>query len=286
MLPLFLCGLLFFWLGWWYDVRKKGEDDMLKVLLKEFALEFATCLFLLSIAVLGVYFGYLFRNKRKEVKQNITSVIKQYWKSVGMVAVMLVFPFALEKILFFIPDKGRFSRDEWFSFIASYTGAIATFIVLKITLKENQKAVEAEKERLKRNYEIEKELELVKEIQKVLLLDKYNFLDLSSIALEYAKYAKDILDVQYDIREVQFDIKGNSARDKYLTRLFLLERFHTTRLCVEEIPDLSDEESIRQYAKSFVTKASELYKSMTLQRKELLDLYKEYVHEMKMKEYE
>ena len=220
------------------------------------------------------------------MKEKAITWMKKNWEIVGIRVAFLFFPFVLEWFLFITPVVSRFTNETWFSFIASYTGAIATFIVLRITLKENQKALENEKRRLRHNYEIEKELEKVKAIQSVLLLDKYDFLNLSTIAIDYARYAKDIQDIQYEVREIQFDSDGKSARDRYLNKLYLLERFHTLSLCVEKAPSTDNRDELRKYAESFVAKTSKLHNDVNLQRKEIMDLYKEYVHEMKLKEYE
>ena len=102
---------------------------------------------------------------------------KKVWaKKIGtflLIATSIVgFPFVLEFVLYKTPVISQFTNETWFSFMASYVGAIATFVVLRITLKENQKAVEDEKRRLRRNYEIEKEISEAKDIQKVTSLDK------------------------------------------------------------------------------------------------------------------
>ena len=130
----------------------------------------------------------------------------------------------MEKFLYITPVVSRFTNETWFSFMASYSGAIATFIVLKITLEENLKAVENEKERLRKSYEIDREIEKVKNIQKVLLLDKYDFVNLNTLAIDYSRFVKELYDIQYEIREFQFEKNGETARDKYFTRLFEHER--------------------------------------------------------------
>ena len=157
---------------------------------------------------------------------------KKVWaKKIGtflLIAIsIVVFPFVLEFVLYKTPVISRFTNETWFSFMASYVGAIATFVVLRITLKENQKAVEDEKRRLRRNYEIEKEISEAKDIQKVLLLDKYDFLNMNTLVIDFMKFRKDMYDIQFKIREFQFDEKGQTARDNYFMNLWFLERYYT-----------------------------------------------------------
>ena len=149
---------------------------------------------------------------------------KKVWaKKIGtflLIAIsIVVFPFVLEFVLYKTPVISRFTNETWFSFMASYVGAIATFVVLRITLKENQKAVEDEKRRLRRNYEIEKEISEAKDIQKVLLLDKYDFLNMNTLVIDFMKFRKDMYDIQFKIREFQFDEKGQTARDLSLIHI-------------------------------------------------------------------
>ena len=203
---------------------------------------------------------------------------------VGLGIACLIFPFCLECFLYATPVVSRFTNETWFSFIASYTGAIATFIVLRITLKENQRALEKEKERLRKAYEIDKEIDKVKYIQRVLLLDKYDFLDLDTIAIDYARYVREIYDIQYEMLEIKFDTKGETARDKYLTRLRMLERYHTLELCIENLP--KGEKEMREYAEELIKKTSNMLNTVNLQRKEIMDSYKSYIDEMQSRKYE
>ena len=203
-----------------------------------------------------------------------------------VIGFFIIFPFALENVLYITPVVSRFTNETWFSFMASYTGAIATFIVLKITMKENQEALEEEKERLRRNYEIEKEIEVVKDIQKVLLLDKYDFLNINTMMIDYSRLVKDIKDAQYEIREIQFDDKEETARDKYLMCLSATGTYLFLNLYLDKIPVINSEEDAKKYRDSIMEKISGISKTINSKREELMDLYREYVHEMKLKEYE
>lgn len=216
------------------------------------------------------------KNKNNKNNKNNWGI----WVSIFCV----IFPFFLEWFLYATPVVSRFTNETWFSFIASYTGAIATFVVLRITLKENQSALEKEKERLRNAYEIDKEIDKVKYIQRVLLLDKYDFLDLDTIAIDYARYVREIYDIQYEIREIKFDAEGETARDKYLTRLQMLERCHTLELCIEKLP--KGEKEMREYAEELIRKTSNMFNKVNLQRKEIMDLYKAYIDEMQSRKYE
>lgn len=215
---------------------------------------------------------------------------KKVWaKKIGtflLIAISIVgFPFVLEFVLYKTPVISRFTNETWFSFMASYVGAIATFVVLRITLKENQKAVEDEKRRLRRNYEIEKEISEAKDIQKVLLLDKYDFLNMNTLVIDFMKFRKDMYDIQFKIREFQFDEKGQTARDKYFMNLWFLERYYTFYFAEEKRPKESDREGWIKYANSIEEKTTEWSHNAMLKRKKIMDLYKEYVDEMKRKEF-
>ena len=203
-----------------------------------------------------------------------------------VLVILIVFPFALEKFLYITPVVSRFTNETWFSFMASYSGAIATFIVLKITLEENLKAVENEKERLRKSYEIDREIEKVKNIQKVLLLDKYDFVNLNTLAIDYSRFVKELYDIQYEIREFQFEKNGETARDKYFTRLFLLERSYSLEFYVEQLPNMNDEKELKKYASLLIEKTSKMCHNANSHRNEVLNLYSEYIREMKLKEYE
>lgn len=216
---------------------------------------------------------------------------KKVWaKKIGtflLIAIsIVVFPFVLEFVLYKTPVISRFTNETWFSFMASYVGAIATFVVLRITLKENQKAVEDEKRRLRRNYEIEKEISEAKDIQKVLLLDKYDFLNMNTLVIDFMKFRKDMYDIQFKIREFQFDEKGQTARDKYFMNLWFLERYYTFYFAEEKRPKENDREGWIKYVNSIEEKTTEWSHNAMRKRKEIMDLYKEYVDEMKRKEFE
>ena len=198
-------------------------------------------------------------------------------KMVAIIVILIVFPFALEKFLYITPVVSRFTNETWFSFMASYSGAIATFIVLKITLEENLKAVENEKERLRKSYEIDREIEKVKNIQKVLLLDKYDFVNLNTLAIDYSRFVKELYDIQYEIREFQFEKNGETARDKYFTRLFLLERSYSLEFYVEQLPNMNDEKELKKYASLLIEKTSKMCHNANSHRNEVLNLYSEYI---------
>ena len=215
---------------------------------------------------------------------------KKVWaKKIGtflLIAISIVgFRFVLEFVLYKTPVISQFTNETWFSFMASYVGAIATFVVLRITLKENQKAVEDEKRRLRRNYEIEKEISEAKDIQKVLLLDKYDFLNMNTLVIDFMKFRKDMYDIQFKIREFQFDEKGQTARDKYFMNLWFLERYYTFYFAEEKIPKENDREGWIKYVNSIEEKTTEWSHNAMLKRKKIMDLYKEYVDEMKRKEF-
>lgn len=223
--------------------------------------------------------------ENEEGERKVREYVKNDWKIAASVITMFIFPFIIAKALFCFPE-GRFSREVWFSFFASYSGAIATFIVLYLTISENQRSFQKEKERLKRNYEIEKELDLSKKILKVLLLDNYDFITLAKIDTEYARYCQDIYDIQYEVPKLIYDKNGYTARDKFLNALFQTERYHTLQLIVEKPYKVGSEEEAKTLLKHIVNRTTDLSHQMIEKRRKILDLYDKYVEEMKMKEFE
>ncbi len=215
--------------------------------------------------------------------------MKKYWKVIAVIVVMVViaiFPFVTEWFLFVTPEVSRFSNEVWFSFIASYSGAIATFIVLCLTMLENRRNLKDEKERLRRNYEIEKEIDLSKKIINVLLLNDYDFVARTKISTEYSRYIQDIYDVQFEVRELMYNENGNTARDKFFVKLFQIERYHSLQLAVSNVSKIENEEEAKKYFDSIVNVTNKLSHQMANERKPILDLYKNYVKEMKQKEFE
>ncbi len=215
--------------------------------------------------------------------------MKKYWKVIAVIVVMVViaiFPFVTEWFLFVTPEVSRFSNEVWFSFIASYSGAIATFIVLCLTMLENRRNLKDEKERLRRNYEIEKEIDLSKKIINVLLLNDYDFVARTKISTEYSRYIQDIYDVQFEVRELMYNENGNTARDKFFVKLFQIERYHSLQLAVSNVSKIENKEEAKKYFDSIVNVTNKLSHQMANERKPILDLYKNYVKEMKQKEFE
>ena len=215
--------------------------------------------------------------------------MKKYWKVIAVIVVMVViaiFPFVTEWFLFVTPEVSRFSNEVWFSFIASYSGAIATFIVLCLTMLGNRRNLKDEKERLRRNYEIEKEIDLSKKIINVLLLNDYDFVARTKISTEYSRYIQDIYDVQFEVRELMYNENGNTARDKFFEKLFQIERYHSLQLAVSNVSKIENEEEAKKYFDSIVNVTNKLSHQMANERKPILDLYKNYVKEMKQKEFE
>lgn len=195
-------------------------------------------------------------------------------------------PFLIEFFLFNIPSISKFSREAWFSFIGSYSGAIVTLIVLQLTLKENRRSITAERTHLKRIYEIEKEINLSKGILDVLLLNNYDFISLDKITNEYARYIANLYDVQFDVRELTYNDSGDTARDRFFNELYLTERYHTLQLFVEEKIQIESKEQANKYLDFVIEKTTTLSRQMNTKRQMLLGLYKEYVNEIQEKKFE
>lgn len=213
------------------------------------------------------------------VKEKVT------FKAILIVILFALFPFVLEFILFVTPEVSRFSNEAWFSFIGSYIGVIATFIVLRITVKDNQKSIQDAKIQMIKSYEIEKEIALSTRILKILLLDNYNFVSANTLLSEYSKYLKDIFDIQYEIRYLSYDEGGITARDEFFHHLFLTERTHTSGMILEKNPHVENKETAKEYFEHIREYTTSLEHNMNSNRIELLNLYKKYIDEMKRTEF-
>lgn len=72
-------------------------------------------------------------------------VIKKYWWIFVLVLIILIaLPFGIEAILlcetkFSFNTNIVFGREEWFSFLGSYIGAIATFLLGILALFQNKR---------------------------------------------------------------------------------------------------------------------------------------------------
>ena len=104
------------------------------------------------------------------------------------------------------------------------------------------------------------------------------------LVIDFMKFRKDMYDIQFKIREFQFDEKGQTARDKYFMNLWFLERYYTFYFAEEKRPKENDREGWIKYANSIEEKTTEWSHNAMLKRKKIMDLYKEYV-EMKRKEF-
>ncbi len=208
------------------------------------------------------------------------------WKKIVHVLVIITFPFVLEWFLFITPEVSRFSNEIWFSFIGSYSSAIVTLLVLCLTLRENRNSIREERRKLRESFDIESEINLSRKILDVLLLNRYDFISADKLLTEYGKYRQDMYDIQFEVRELKYDDKGDTARDRFLKRLFLTERYHTFKLIELNVEKIDNIEKAKKLSESIDKNVTEMVHQMNKERRELLNLYKEYVHEMKEKEFE
>lgn len=139
--------------------------------------------------------------------------LKKHWR---ICIIMVLIPFALEKFLILTPVVSQFSNEVWFSFIASYVGAVVTVIVMFVTFdksdQENKKIINKQI----KIHEIELENQRLERTVNVLLLDGYTFWNENTLCENLNKYVKDFRDIQYNIykspnvhekdRELFFDI--------------------------------------------------------------------------------
>lgn len=122
--------------------------------------------------------------------------LKKHW---CICIIMVLIPFAVEKFLVLTPVVSRFSNEVWFSFIASYVGAVVTVIVMFVTFdksdQENKKIINKQI----KIHQIELENRRLEKTVNVLLLDGYTFGNENTLCDNLNKYVKDFWDTQYNI---------------------------------------------------------------------------------------
>lgn len=133
--------------------------------------------------------------------ENIIKFLRKHWI---MCIIMVMFPFALEKVLILTPVISEFSNDTWFSFMASYVGAIATIIVMLITFKKSDDENKVIIERQQRQYDIRLDNEKLDHIMQVLLLDEYYFNNPNTVCDNIEHYVKDIRFIFYDLLQLRY----------------------------------------------------------------------------------
>lgn len=94
-----------------------------------------------------------------------------------IICLIVLFPYIVERILFYGPSISRFENDVWFSFIGSYSGGIITMVVLFATIRYNNRSNKLEYERGKIKDIYDKEKAELDNIIDLLMLKKINFSD-------------------------------------------------------------------------------------------------------------
>ena len=148
--------------------------------------------------------------------ENIIKFLRKHWI---MCIIMVMFPFALEKVLILTPVISEFSNDTWFSFMASYVGAIATIIVMLITFKKIDDENKVIIERQQRQYDIRLDNENMDHIMRVLLLDGYYFYNPNTACDNIEQYLKDIRFIFYDLLQLRYVRDENNELFKLLLEL-------------------------------------------------------------------
>ena len=135
------------------------------------------------------------------------------------IVAFVIFPFVLEKILISTPTVSQFSNETWFSFMASYVGALATIIVMLITFKKSDDENKVIIERQQRQYDIRLDNENLDHIMKVLLLDEYYFYNPHTVCGNIEHYVKDIRFIFYDLLQLRYVRDVNNELFKLLLEL-------------------------------------------------------------------
>ena len=121
--------------------------------------------------------------------------VRNHWKKfLWITAVIVIFPFVLEGVLFATPIISKFSNETWFSFVGSYIGSVMTLAVMFLTFKKSDEENKNLLRRQKRQHEIEVQNEKLLGIIHILLLDNYHFLNADTVCENVEKFVKDLRD--------------------------------------------------------------------------------------------
>lgn len=132
------------------------------------------------------------------------SHIKNNRKKILWITGIIIFPFALEKILFATPVVSKYNNEVWFSFMGSYVGAVVTLWVMYNTFKKSDEENKELIKRQKRQHEIDIQNEKLLGIIHILLLDDYHFLNPDTVLENIEKFTKDLRYVQFDTLKFRY----------------------------------------------------------------------------------
>ena len=150
--------------------------------------------------------------------------VRNHWKKfLWITAVIVIFPFVLEGVLFATPIISKFSNETWFSFVGSYIGSVMTLAVMFLTFKKSDEENKNLLRRQKRQHEIEVQNEKLLGIIHILLLDNYHFLNADTVCENMEKFVKDLRYVQFDTLKYKYVILKDQVLIDELLRLQMEE---------------------------------------------------------------
>lgn len=216
--------------------------------------------------------------------------LKKHWKKIvlSILAILIIFgfPFLLEKILYCTPSISMISNEVWFSFMGSYIGAIVTIVIFKLTIDKNNRDHRKEMERLYLNSKIDDEIELVRKIMNMLLLNSYELGDIINqghFCSEYLKYNKDFWDMEGKLDDIALEKCFRSeTRNILIEKMKELENMEKIFLMGALIN--MDEKNEHSYTR-IVKDENSLSKIANSYREEINGLFEQYNKEMIERKY-
>lgn len=196
---------------------------------------------------------------------------------------LIIFPVLYERILYLTERLGlsNFSKNEWFSFMGSYSGTIFAFVIMYITFYQTRKQSEKELRREKENYEIMREREIISKLKDIVMLDKYDFVSGEFPEGRILELCADLLVTKVYLSQIELD-KEDSSKNKLIYKLKFLETtFQSVAITLEQV--LNAEQKSNEKIEKIQKTIMGLQKLGNTYKTELTELYLDYENEIKNK---
>lgn len=206
----------------------------------------------------------------KRIREFI-SKYRTFCMKIVIIVAFVIFPFVLEKILISTPIVSQFSNETWFSFMASYSGAIVTVIVMLITFKKSDKENKEIIKRQMKQHQIDMENKRLTHLLSVLFADYY-FYDCKSICEDVYRFIKDFKRIEGDMFYLDYLHKLNYKLYKLILNLQQEDRGYIKRF--EEILDIKKDKD--EQINELLDVVLELKQNINLKRDDMIAEYQKY----------
>lgn len=203
--------------------------------------------------------------------REVISKYRTFCMKIVIIVAFVIFPFVLEKILISTPIVSQFSNETWFSFMASYSGAIVTVIVMLITFKKSDKENKEIIKRQMKQHQIDMENKRLTHLLGVLFADYY-FYDCKSICEDVYRFIKDFKRIEGDMFYLDYLHKLNYKLYKLILNLQQEDRGYIKRF--EEILDIKKDKD--EQINELLDVVLELKQNINLKRDDMIAEYQKY----------